>query len=64
MNIPQEVAEGVAMLVRNLCTQENDYKFFTNMQIGDYLYKVSISLQDIDPVKEAKYIHIILRRED
>lgn len=62
--IPVEIAEGVAYLIRNICNQENGYRFITHMAIGDYNYKIVISLQDVDPVKEAKVASIIIKRED
>lgn len=62
--IPLEMAEGVANLIRVVCSQENGYRYITHMNIGDYNYKIIISLQDIDPVKEAKIATITIKRND
>lgn len=62
--IPPEVAEGVAQLIRNVCKEENGYFFSTIMTIGELNYKITISLRDIDPVKEAKVATITIKRED
>lgn len=62
--ISPEVAEGVAYLIRNVCNQENNYFFATIMTIGELNYKITISLRDVDPVKEAKVATITIKRED
>ena len=64
MEIPKEIADGVAEIIRTVCNQENGYRFITFMTIGDLNYKVTISLQDVDPVKEAKVATITIKRED
>ncbi len=62
--IPAYITEGIANLIRNLCSQENDYTYRTWMTIGEYNYKVTIALQDVDQVKEAKVASILIKRED
>lgn len=62
--IPPDVANGVAELIRNLCNKENGYNYVTHMTIGDYNYKITMTLQDVDPVKEARIASIIIKRMD
>lgn len=62
--IPTEVAEGVANLIRYCCTRENNFRYFTNMTIGEFNYKISIMLEDVDEVKEARISTITIKRED
>jgi hypothetical protein len=64
MQIPQEIAEGVAEIIRQVCNQENGYQFITFMTIGDYYYKITITLDDVDPQKEAKIATITIKREE
>ena len=64
MDIPQEVMEGVATIIRELCNKENGYKFFTRATIGQYNYKIKIELQEVDEQKEAKVSSITIIREE
>ena len=64
MNLPPEVLEGVAGIIRQICLKENDYVFRSHQMIGDMRYKIVIRLEDIHPEKEAKTISIHLTRED
>jgi hypothetical protein len=64
MEIPQEIMEGVANIIRALCNKENEYKFYTRATIGEYNYKIKIELQEVDEVKEAKIASIIIIREE
>jgi len=64
IEIPDEVLEGVAGLIRMVCTKDNKYCYYANKNIGGLNYKIAIKLNEIDEEKEAKYITITLRRED
>jgi hypothetical protein len=64
MSLPPQVLEGVADLIRNVCTKENNYTYYEFVQIGDLNYKVFIKLQDVDAEKEAKAVFITIKRED
>jgi hypothetical protein len=64
MELPKEVLEGVANIIRQICTQENGYTFISHQTIGPLNYKIVVKLDDVDPTKEAKKITIVLTRED
>lgn len=64
MSIPPQVLDGVAEIIRSLCNKDNDYRHHEFVTIGEYQYKLSIILSDVDEVKEAKTVNIILKREN
>jgi hypothetical protein len=64
MPLPTQLLEGVAELIRNVCNKDNNYTYIEFTSIGNFNYKVTISLQDVDDNKEAKITSIIVKRED
>jgi hypothetical protein len=64
MPLPAQLLEGVAQLIRETCTAENNYTYIEFATIGEYNYKVTIKLQEVDEQKEARITSIIVKRED
>ena len=64
MPLPAQLLEGVAQLIRDVCNEENNYSYIEFVTIGEYNYKVTIKLQEVDEQKEAKVTSIIVKRED
>ena len=64
MPLPKQLLEGVADLIRSCCNAENNYTYIEFTTIGEFNYKVTIKLQDVDENKEAKITSIIVKRED
>lgn len=64
MPLPPQVLEGVADIIRECCTKENNYTYHEFVQIGDFNYKVFIKLHNVDTEKEAKAVFITIKRED
>jgi hypothetical protein len=64
VEIPEQIAQGLAQLIRMTCNANNGYLWHSTITMGDYNYKITITLQDVDPVKEARISSIIIIRED
>ena len=64
MPLPTQLLEGVADLIRAYCNAENNYTYIEFATIGEFNYKVTIKLQEVDENKEAKITSIIVKRED
>jgi hypothetical protein len=64
VDIPEQIAQGLTQLIRMTCNSNNNYLWCSKITIGDYNYKITITLQDVDPVKEARISTIIIVRED
>jgi len=64
MPLPAQLLEGVAHLIRDVCNERNDYTYIEFVTIGNYNYKVTIKLEEVDEQKEARITSIIVKRED
>jgi len=64
MPLPAQLLEGVAQLIRDVCNEGNNYTYIEFVTIGNFNYKVTIKLQDVDEQKDAKITSIIIKRED
>jgi len=64
MPLPAQLLEGVAELIRNVCNEDNNYTYIEFATIGEYNYKVTIKLHDVDEHKEARITSITVKRED